>query len=73
MSPAQVRRFRALAKGLNDLLTEVRAEHPDAQYYAHPTSTLSLLSGDSHDESDRPHPERVLASARVETLSGGDW
>ena len=76
MSPTQVRRFRILAKWLNDLLTEVKAEYPDAQYYAHPPATLSLLSGDSHTTesgADRSHPERVIVSARIETLSGGDW
>ena len=73
ITPAQLRRFKRLVKGLNDLLSEVRETVPRANYYMEGEAGLYLLSEDSHDERGKQRQDRVMANECMPNSSGGAW
>lgn len=78
LAPALERKFRRAVQNLNEVLTAVRKDVPDANYYL-AMEDLNLLSGASHDRSggsarhDVPRQDRIMASATLWHSGGGDW
>lgn len=68
----QQARFLRAVSALNRLLDEVKQDCPEANYYLQ-ENVLILLSGPSHDERERAHPEREISSATLYFSSGGGW
>lgn len=68
----QIERFCKAVRSLNALLLEVKAQHPEANFYLQ-EDELHLLSGPSHDERGRPRPERSLVSETLRNSGGGGW
>lgn len=72
---AQIRRFRALAEGLRDLIAEIRADNPHANLYQE-EDTLFLLCGPAHIAGpgrERCQQETIVASVSVPGSDGGAW
>lgn len=69
-------RLNRAAKLLNKILADAQKEYPEAEWYvAGSSNNLHLLSGPSHDgrSGQRPRQDRVIATAQVVTIDGGDW
>ncbi len=57
--PTIERRFNRLCKTMVDLLSDVRKEFPDAQYYT-ASGGFNLMLGKPHDDSHRQLPQQEL-------------
>ena len=66
-------RFLRLVSGMNRLISEIREDHPESQYYL-VGGCLNILSGDSHEGSRcSARRDRVLVSTTLDRSGGGDW
>jgi len=74
ITPAQIRRFQKLCKGLNDLMHEVCKDTPEAGLYL-ANNSLNLMSGPAHDYSSdcRPLQDNSVACVSIFRADGGDW
>jgi len=74
LKPEHKRKFKRLIAGLNDLLQEVRADFPEAEYYLEDAGNFNLMSGASHTGRDcQPRRDRVLMDEKLKHSGGGGW
>lgn len=74
LSPKLKKRMDKAIMELNILLSEVKEEYPNAEWYLN-EDTLHLLTDKSHDmgNGDKPMRDRSIAHGLIIDSSGGGW
>lgn len=68
-------KFKALVTALNDLITDIRLIHPDAQFYLENGHNFFILSGRSHNDDYRntARHDRILDHQNLMHSDCGGW
>ena len=73
--PNAKKKFKSIVKKLNELLTEIQTEFPDAQFYLEDAGNFNLMLGDPHTSkgNGRPNKDFVATSETLKKSGGGGW
>ena len=75
IKPEHIKKFRKLAKQLNNLMQEICEYNPEAELYVEDSWNFNLMKWPTHDDSraQRPQHGNVVAHELVFKSSCGGW
>lgn len=69
----QKRKIEKAINSLNEVMEELTASMPEAQYYLEDCANFYVMKGKTHDNNNEPIFDNVIYSLQLHGSSGGGW